>query len=231
MEKKYRASEILLDRYDDLKQIFNKYNVSEVRIFGSVAYNKDTSTSDIDFLVKLGKNPTLFQYGKLKTELEERLKLPIDLLTFSGLNTKTLEHFKKNSISLDDLKELTDETAIKNCITVIDKFKMNLNSLIWVIDRIDRQRVNLSREEYFSNEIIQDSITRNIQLLGQIASQIPMYEIEMSDELSLLLKGIMSLKDALFMNVDHSLVWKTINCELEELRTGVKFEIKRIENR
>jgi len=157
--------------------------------------------------------------------------LPIDLLTFSGLNTKTLEHFKKNSISLDDLKEITDETAIKNCITVIDKFKMNLNSLIWVIDRIDRQRVNLSREEYFSNEIIQDSITRNIQLLGQIASQIPMYKIEMSDELSLLLKGIMSLKDALFMNVDHSLVWKTINCELEELRTGVKFEIKRIENR
>jgi len=229
MDKKKRASKILLEKYDELKLIFKKYNVLEVRIFGSVAYKKDTSTSDVDFLVDLGDNPTLFQYGKLRTELEGQLKLPIDVLTYSGLDTKTLEHFKKNSILLDDLKDLTDETAIKNPITALDKVRMNLNSLIWVIDRINNQCVNLSKEDYYSNEIIQDSLARNVQLLGQIVAQIPMQEIEKSDGLDkVLLKGIITLRDALFMNVDNSLVWNTINYELEGLKSMIQIEIERI---
>jgi len=229
MDKKKRASKILLEKYDELKLIFKKYNVLEVRIFGSVAYKKDTSTSDVDFLVDLGDNPTLFQYGKLRTELEGQLKLPIDVLTYSGLDKKTLEHFKKNSILLDDLKDLTDETAIKNPITALDKVRMNLNSLIWVIDRINNQCVNLSKEDYYSNEIIQDSLARNVQLLGQIVAQIPMQEIEKSDGLDkVLLKGIITLRDALFMNVDNSLVWNTINYELEGLKSMIQIEIERI---
>lgn len=223
MDLRKRASEILLDHYDAVINLFEKYNVNEARIFGSIFMNTDTKSSDIDFIVNLPERSTLLEYGKLKYELENLLQLPTDMLTFSGLHKDVLEHFRKNSLSLYELKETKKNNRSQTEKTKFDKLNVNLKSIVWVIDRIQESCKNVTKDTYMTSEMIQDAVTRNIQLLGQIVSQIPEAELEQIEGIDVLaLKGCIALRDALYMNVDHALLWNTINFELEPLKYSVQ---------
>jgi len=223
MNRKVRASGIVLKHYEELKLLFRKYNILEVRIFGSVARKEDTELSDIDFLTKLPANSTLIEYGQLRYEVEELLQVPIDMLTYSGLNAITLDYFIKNSIMLEELPNLTNESAIEEKSTDNVLVQQNLNSAIWVIDRILDSCKKISKEEFMNSEIIQDAVTRNMQLLGKVFSQIPEQEINNLQGLNAFqLKGCIRLKEALFMNVDYVLLWNTIFDELKPLKNNIK---------
>lgn len=222
MDSIKRASEVLLDNYDAIVNLFKKYNVEEARIFGSIFMNQDTNTSDVDLIVKLPEKSTLLEYGKLKYELEKVLQLPTDMLTYSALNTEILENFRIKSINLYEFKELKLNYKQKEKIE-IDKFKVNSKSIVWVINRIQEYCKNLTKDDYMNNEMIQDAVTRNIQLLGQIVSQIPITELEQVEGIDVLaLKGCITLRDSLFMNVDQEILWNTISLELEPLKYSVQ---------
>ena len=227
MNRKGRVSGILLKHYDGLKILFQKYNILQVRIFGSVARNEDTEISDIDLLIKLSENSTLFEYGQLRYELEELLQVPIDMLTYTGLNLAALDYFCENSITLEDLPKLTSETAIDEKMTDCALVQQNLKSAVWVIDRILESCKNISKEEFMNNEIIQDAVTRNIQLLGKVVSQIPKQTLEKLNGLDAsMLNGCITLKEALFMNVDYVLLWNTISMELAPMKRSLQKVIK-----
>ena len=223
MDRKDRVSGVVVKHYDRLKLLFLKYNILEVRIFGSIARNTDTESSDIDFLIKLSENSTLIDYGQLRYELEELLQVPIDMLTYSGLNPPTLEYFINNSIMLDQLPNLTTEAAIEEKAPGNVLVQQNLNSAVWVIDRILESCNKMSKDEFMNNEAIQDAVTRNMQLLGKVLSQIPKQEIDNLQGLNTSqLKGCITLKEALFMNVDYVLLWNTIFDELKPLKHNIK---------
>lgn len=222
MNSKKRASEVLLDNYNAVVELFKTYNVNEVRVFGSIFTRTDTDASDVDFIVNLLEQSTLFDYGKLKVEIEKVLQLPTDMLTYSGLNTEVLEHFRKHSLSLYDFRAFMNNSSNQNDKTKFDKLKVNLRSVVWVINRIQEGCKNVTKDAYMTNETIQDAVTRNIQLLGQIVSQIPINELEQLKGVDVLaLKGCIALRDALFMNVDHNLLWHTISRELEPLKQSI----------
>ncbi len=55
-------------------------------LFGSFARNEGGKNSDIDLLVKLGKNKTLLDLVTLKLELKSKLRVKVDLLTYDSIN-------------------------------------------------------------------------------------------------------------------------------------------------
>lgn len=234
MDSGTRASEVLLEHYNAVVHLFTKYNVVEVRVFGSIFMNVDTSCSDVDLIVNLPDEATLLEYGKLKYELENVLRLSTDMLTYSGLNAEVLEHFKKNSLSLYDFREFKNNNNMNNNLNNVqkekskfDKLKRNFRSIIWVINRIQSCCENVTKEVYMTNETIQDAVTRNIQLLGEIVSQIPITELEQVEGVDVLtLKGFIALRDALFMNVDHTILWNTISMELVPLKQNIEEILK-----
>lgn len=70
-----RVKSLLLERGIS---VFEKYGISKVVVFGSVADGFSDELSDIDILVLPLKNN---QYWDLRHELEEAVDLPIDLYT------------------------------------------------------------------------------------------------------------------------------------------------------
>lgn len=52
-----------------------------VRVFGSVARNKEDETSDIDFLMTFRKGTTLFDRGGLIVDLREYLGCDVDVVS------------------------------------------------------------------------------------------------------------------------------------------------------
>jgi len=77
------------------KELYNKYGIKEIGLFGSFARGDETTKSDIDILVEYKKNlmRTLFDEARLINELEEILKKEnIDLAVKKNLN----KYYKDN---------------------------------------------------------------------------------------------------------------------------------------
>lgn len=66
--------------------ILERQGVEKAGIFGSAVRGKMQETSDIDFLVELAKDKTLFDLISLKLALEKALKKEVDVLTYNSLH-------------------------------------------------------------------------------------------------------------------------------------------------
>ena len=71
----------------------NKYHIRKLGIFGSVAKNRMKEASDIDIVVNLTRQD-LFELIGIKQDLEEKLKYPIDIVSYR----ETMNSFLKKRI-------------------------------------------------------------------------------------------------------------------------------------
>jgi predicted nucleotidyltransferase len=61
-----------------------RYGVASFALFGSVARNQHTATSDVDLLVSFSQ-PIGLEFFDLEAELSQHLGLPVDLLPREGI--------------------------------------------------------------------------------------------------------------------------------------------------
>lgn len=80
--------------------ILKNFGVVKAAIFGSVARGEDTPQSDIDILVKIGRNIDLLEYAGLKVELEEKLGKKVDLVQYDNIKPMLKSYIMKDAISL-----------------------------------------------------------------------------------------------------------------------------------
>ena len=64
---------------------FRSYGVRKAALFGSVARNQATATSDVDLIVSFGRRYDLLDIVGLKQDLEDALKMPVDVITYEAL--------------------------------------------------------------------------------------------------------------------------------------------------
>jgi len=60
------------------KEFQNKYNIEQIGLFGSYARDEATQESDIDIFVKMP--PKMFKLIGLKQQIEDDLKMSVDIL-------------------------------------------------------------------------------------------------------------------------------------------------------
>jgi len=76
--KREDVLQILREHYPELK---NRYKISTLSIFGSVARDEARSDSDVDMLVEFVEVPGLFEFIELQQTLELLLGCKVDLGT------------------------------------------------------------------------------------------------------------------------------------------------------
>jgi predicted nucleotidyltransferase len=64
-----------------VREAAGRYRVTNPRVFGSALHGTDQDGSDLDLLVDVLPDTTLFDLGGLQIELEELLGVHVDLLT------------------------------------------------------------------------------------------------------------------------------------------------------
>lgn len=77
-----------------------KYGAYNIRIFGSVARGEADSDSDVDFLVELEAERSLFDLGGLLMELQDLLDCPVDVVTEKGLRSRIRDRVLSEAIPL-----------------------------------------------------------------------------------------------------------------------------------
>lgn len=92
--------ELLNEKRDAILQLAAFYGAVNVRIFGSVARGDNVPESDIDFLVDLEANRSLFDLGGLLMDLQELLGHPVDVTTERGLRPRIRERVLRDVVQL-----------------------------------------------------------------------------------------------------------------------------------
>lgn len=83
-----QALEILSSHLEEIRQ---KFDVTSLALFGSVARGQAGAESDLDILVEYAKTPGLFGFLDLKEYLEDLLSRPVDLVTVNALKKQLRE--------------------------------------------------------------------------------------------------------------------------------------------
>jgi predicted nucleotidyltransferase len=78
----------LKDLKNQISPVLTKYGVSKAAVFGSFARGELKEGSDIDLLVELLENHSLFDFIAIKQEIEEKIGFKIDLVEYSSLHPK-----------------------------------------------------------------------------------------------------------------------------------------------
>ena len=65
----------------------NEFNLPTIFLFGSFQRGEDNKNSDVDILVEVSKETTLFDLIDIKSELEKVLKKKVDLVEYKGIKS------------------------------------------------------------------------------------------------------------------------------------------------
>lgn len=80
--------------------VLKQADVRKAALFGSYVRGTNTPNSDIDILVELPEDATLFELGGLKITLEEKLNKKVDLVTYKSISPIIKESILNNQYPL-----------------------------------------------------------------------------------------------------------------------------------
>ena len=80
---------------ENKRNLFEKYHLRTLGIFGSYAKNQQTKDSDIDILVEFEK-PIGIKFVDLAEELEKLLNTKVDLVSKNGVKQKYLDRIQQD---------------------------------------------------------------------------------------------------------------------------------------
>jgi uncharacterized protein len=94
------ASDIVRERRQEILAIARKHGAFNVRVFGSVARGEADEESDIDLLVDLEADRSLFDLGALVVELNESMGRHVDVVTEHGIKQRMRDRVVREAIVL-----------------------------------------------------------------------------------------------------------------------------------
>ncbi|HEX2866048.1 MAG TPA: nucleotidyltransferase family protein [Ignavibacteriales bacterium] len=90
----------LRQKRDRILQIASLYGARDLRIFGSIARNEQTESSDVDILAKMEKGTTLLRHISLVHALEEELGIKVDVVSENAIKGRIKENIMREVIQL-----------------------------------------------------------------------------------------------------------------------------------
>ena len=98
MTSKQLNSDDVLKTLAQNRQAIQNFGVRSLALFGSVAGNRATPGSDLDFLVEFEGATTFDRYMDLKFFLEDLFDLPVDLVTKRSLKKEISQKVLQEAI-------------------------------------------------------------------------------------------------------------------------------------
>ena len=93
-----RRDEVLQTLHQHYPKLVENYGITSLALFGSVARDEATDTSDVDVLVDFGAPPTFDQYMGLKIFLEYLLQRRVDVVTRRALKERVRPFVEKEAV-------------------------------------------------------------------------------------------------------------------------------------
>jgi len=100
MNTDYSYRQTVLNSLRDRLDVIHNLGVRSLALFGSVARDEATETSDLDFLVEFEGKATFDRYMDLKFFLEDLFHKPVDLVTKRSLKSQIRQTVLEEAIDV-----------------------------------------------------------------------------------------------------------------------------------
>jgi hypothetical protein len=107
-EQVLKREEVIQKLLDAKDELFNRFGVISLTLFGLFAQNEATILSHVDLLVEFSGSLTYHRYIRTKIYLEEYLQCPVDLGTLTSIKPAIRDGVEKESILLYRILENGD---------------------------------------------------------------------------------------------------------------------------
>ena len=91
---------LLQENREEILRIAAQHGARNVRVFGSVARGEADEESDIDFLVEMGPDRSLFDRAALFLDLQELLGRKVDVVSDRGIKPRIRERVLHEAVPL-----------------------------------------------------------------------------------------------------------------------------------
>lgn len=88
---------------NEILAIANRYHAPNIRVFGSVVRGEATAKSDVDFLIDVPPEQTLFDLIRLTRSLKELLGCEVDVAQSTVLHPRIRDRILEDAVSLEFL--------------------------------------------------------------------------------------------------------------------------------
>jgi hypothetical protein len=82
------------------QKLRDRFSVTSVRLFGSVARDEASESSDVDVLIDFHLTPSLFGFLRLQEYLQKLLGAKVDLVTESGIKERARHQVEKDAVNV-----------------------------------------------------------------------------------------------------------------------------------
>jgi len=80
--------------------ILQRYGIKKAAIFGSLAKGEAKTSSDVDILVEIKSGMSLLDFIGIKIELEEALKMKVDLVEYDTIKPLIREKILSEQVAI-----------------------------------------------------------------------------------------------------------------------------------
>ena len=88
---------------DDILELAKRHNAPNIRVFGSVARGEASEDSEVDFLIDVSSEQTVFDLIRLIRALSELLECEVDVAQSTVLHPMMRDEVLKEAIPLENL--------------------------------------------------------------------------------------------------------------------------------
>lgn len=100
--------------------------------------------------------------------------------------------------------------------------RVYLDDIIESVERIGEYVSGLTKEEFYENELVQDSVVRRLEIIGEAVKNMPAELKKKYSEINWRrLSGARDIYAHAYFKVNQRLVWKTITDELPDLKEQI----------
>lgn len=100
MARPIGIAELLKQKRDEIIRAASRHGAKNIRLFGSAARGEAGPDSDIDFLVDLEPDRSLFDLGELLLDLQELLEHKVDVVTEDSIYWLLRRRILKEAVPL-----------------------------------------------------------------------------------------------------------------------------------
>jgi predicted nucleotidyltransferase len=93
-------NKLIVDNQIAITNFAKQHGVKTIYLFGSMAKDEVSDTSDVDFMVELEQGRDLFDLGELLIDLQTLLKRKVDLVTKDSLHPRLYSRVVNEALPL-----------------------------------------------------------------------------------------------------------------------------------